>query len=169
MIPIQAYQSFDGRLFEQAKDCADYETHCHNLSTIIQGLPKFEKTLSYNLGKSYYQHNPEKWLPIRNNLVMYLHEKYPTLKLGGLVMNNPSNGRVIEYKWMNNYLRKNCDMPSLLAWQMVGYVDNKFRQWSQPKYAMGDAKAGKCLNHKEKSYNLDTIGLQECNIPTIKP
>jgi hypothetical protein len=53
---------------------------------------------------------------------------------------------IIEYKAMNTFLRKNCDIPSLLAWQMVGYVDDDFRQWSQPTYAMDKGRKGKCIN-----------------------
>jgi len=174
MKPIQAYQSFDGRVFVQAKDCADYESHCHNLSNIIRVLPKFDHTNSYDIGKSYYQHDKDSWLTVRNNLLLYLDQVWPALKIGGLVKNKAEMAIVANYDWMNKFLRKNCDMPSLLAWQMVGYVDNDFRQWSQPAYAMGvEKRTGKCLNpspdYKDKTYNLDTIGLQECDVPTVKP
>ena len=143
MKPITAYQSIDGRVFERAQDCADYEAHCHNLSEIIRGLPKFDHTRGYDIGKEYYQHDPERWLQIRNHLLLYIDQKWPDLHVKGLVANSGEKGIVVNYTWMNTFLRKNCDIPSLLAWQMVGYVDEKFRQWSQPTYAMVEGREGK--------------------------
>jgi len=143
MKPITAYQAIDGRVFERAKDCADYESHCHNLSEIIRVLPKFDHTHEYDIGKAYYQHDKTRWLKVRNSLLLYLDQKWPELHFRGLVANGAEKGIVIDYKWMNAYLRKNCDLPSLIAWQMVGYVDNDFRQWSQPLYAKEEGRIGK--------------------------
>jgi len=169
MKPITAYQSVDGRVFVRAQDCADYESHCHNLSEIIRGLPKFDHTNEYEIGKAYYQHDKDSWLGVRNNLLMYFDQKWPEYHFKGLVSNRGDKGIVADYTWMNNFLRKNCDVPALLAWQMVGYVDDNFRQWSQIAYASVD-RTGKCLNRNNytKKYNLDTIGLQECDAPTVK-
>jgi len=146
MIPITAYKAIDGRVFERAQDCADYETHCHNLSDIIKLLPKFDHNHSYDIGKSYYQHDKDSWLVIRNNLLIYLDKKWPGCHFKGLVDNEGDKGIVGSYNFMDKFIRRNCDVPSLLAWQMVGYVDNDFRQWSQASYAMAEGRTGKCLN-----------------------
>jgi hypothetical protein len=146
MKPITAYQSVDGRVFERAQDCAEYENHCHILSKIIRGLPKFDHNHDYDIGKAYYQHDPERWLKIRNELLLYIDQRWGDLYIRGLVLDKGTEAMIIDYKIMNAFLRKNCDIPSLLAWQMVGYVDDDFRQWSQPTYAMDKGRKGKCIN-----------------------
>lgn len=129
MKPITAYQSFDGRIFEFAKECADYEVHCKRLSDIIKDLPKIEYTEDYISGKSYFQHDPKKWLPIRNNLILYFSEVWPETKLKTLLDVESERAIVVDYDIMDAFLKKKGDIPSLLAWNTVGYVDLYFRQW----------------------------------------
>lgn len=126
MKPITAYKAFDGRVFEEAENCANYETHCYALLKIVDKLPKFEKTPSYLLGDEYYQHDKVLYDEIVNEFIDYIENLYPNVKTMGDIR---GMDRVKLFTWMTNLLTMSGDMPSMTAWKFIGIVDDEYRQW----------------------------------------
>jgi hypothetical protein len=127
MIPVTYYKAFDGQLFETAKECADYETHCKALANIINKLPDFDRESDgWVNGKVYYQHDPETIEGIFSEFCKYIVSKY-----GDFTLSEPLNKTTIED--MRCQLSQH-DNPSFLALRYFNNIDDQYRQWYHKWY-----------------------------------
>lgn len=144
MKPVTAYKSFDGNIFSAANECAEYETHCRKIACIIDKLPRFQRDYSFEIGMKYYQHTPEVFLPIRDEFFTYIKTKYNNRTFEnsiGVVTLPQTSG------WYIQFFQRQQDNPSMLAWQYLGYVDDKFRQWSQLFFINNTNEEAVPINH----------------------
>jgi hypothetical protein len=162
MIPLTMYKAFDGEVFDTPKACADYETHCRKLAIIIDKLPRFDHDSDgWIEGKLYYQHDPKLFMSVFTEFCEYLMSRYPeNLKV------KPTIAVTDNQLW--NVLYDAQDKPSLLALSYFNNVDIQYRQFSHQYFAINPGDAKSMNPYNEKKYNLDTIGITECNIPTVK-
>lgn len=148
MNPTTSYKAFDGSLFESAKECADYETHCRAIAKIIDKLPRFPITDDFVIGKVYYQHDDRIFLPVRDEFFMYLDSVYNNPKLLHPELRLAIGERVLlrdRIFWHEMFI-KHSDHTALLAWRYIGYTDDYFRQWGQLMFAIKEPDGAKPMN-----------------------
>jgi len=144
MQPVTAYKSFDGKLFENPKDCADYETHCKCLAIIVDKLPRFSYTGGFQVGDQYYQHDGKLYLSVRNQFFKYLRDLYKNTDFSNHI---DMIGSSKYYTWIVNILLMSGDTASIMAWKYIGLVDDQFRQWSDHKYLDNQPKTAIPIQH----------------------
>lgn len=138
MIPTTSYKAFDGSVFNTPKECADYETHCRSMATIIDKLPRFPVDEDFATGKTFYQHDPRVFLPIRDEFFIYLDDYYnnPKLQYPEIRLSLGESVLIKDRAWWHEMFTKHNDSVSLLAWRWIGYTDNYYRQWGQMMFAI---------------------------------
>lgn len=124
MIPVTSYKSFDGTLFDDAKECADYETHCRQLAKIIDKLPRFDRAdIDWIDGFTYYQHDPELFMSVFTEFCEYIDSRYPNT-----IQKDTSVSKLIQAYYL--LIWNIGDKPSVLAVVYFDSVDDQFRQYS---------------------------------------
>jgi hypothetical protein len=147
MKPVTSYQAFDGSLFDTAEQCADYETHCKTIASIIDQIPRFPIDEVFAEGRSFYQHDERIILPARDDFFMYLDSVYNNPKLQYVMIRQGIGERICVGRLkMYQLFVKHNDRAAMLAWTYLGYTDDYFRQWSQLLFAINPPEDAVCIN-----------------------
>lgn len=147
MNPTTSYKAFDGSLFESAKECADYETHCKTIAKIIDQIPRFPIDEDFINGNTYYQHDERIILPARDDFFGYLDSFYNNPQLIYPLFRIGIGSRVcIDRLRCLQIFTKHSDKASILAWSYLGYTDDYFRQWGQLMFAIEPPEEARPIN-----------------------
>jgi hypothetical protein len=141
------YTAFDGSIFNTATDCADYETHCNVIASIIDQIPRFPIDEEFMRGGSFYQHDSRIILPARDDFFKHLDSVYnnPTLKYPMIRMGIGERVLMGRLKMFQMFVKHN-DKASMLAWVYLGYTDDYFKQWGQLMFAIEPPEDAVCIN-----------------------
>jgi len=148
MKPTTSYKAFDDSLFYDAGDCADYETHCKTIASIIDQIPRFPIDKDFVDGMTYYQHDSRIILPARDDFFMYLDGMYnnPTLKYPDIRLGIGEKVLIRDRFWWYKLFTDHGDKAALLAWQYIGCTDDYFRQWGQLYFAIEPPEDARAIN-----------------------
>lgn len=143
MQPVTSYKAFDGTIFDTAKECANYETHCKKIASIVDKLPRFEPTDEFLRGQAFYQHEWQVLVPIRDEFFMFLDEHYPRpdyrFQIG-------TKGWALSPSKYMEMIVATGDRPLWLAFYYFACIDDDFRQWSAMTFAKQPPEDAICIN-----------------------
>lgn len=129
MKPVKSYESFDGKIFATAEECADYETFCKKMARIVDTLPRFEMTDEFRAGEEFFQHDLGRFYSVRDAFIKLVLTKYDNELLKGQLGKKDwtfSTGEMFKFfKDMN-------DQVCVMGWYWIGCIDDKGRQWIHP-------------------------------------
>ena len=140
MQEITKYLSNDGCEFNDAAECANYEAEAEEIAKIVQRLPPSPKVTGFSNGEGYLQHDRETFLRVQADLARlvrkHFKDKYSLPHIDWTInADRPAGmtsiGRLID-DGMGKAMRH--------AWFRICCVDNEFREWGQPFFAINPGK-----------------------------
>lgn len=129
------YKANDGKIFNHKNDCEKYEFKMNQIEKIMQNLPQEPDSCNFRNGGGYLQHDPE---IVKKAMIEILKLSEIDFKEDKeKIFENPFSYRQSYYIG-----RVMTDGNNICwsAWCRFLSMDNKYREWGQPYFALNPDK-----------------------------
>jgi len=130
MKQITKFEAADGAEFDDEQKCLAYEQLCVRVERIMARLPKV--TIS---GEDFVQLDGPTVLGVQCDLVLLYEGAHP-----GMVDRHTEYARnadrPVGMSLIGRYIDDSAERPIRAAWGRIQCIDNQFRQYEQPYYAI---------------------------------
>lgn len=136
MKQIIKYEAFDGAVFGTEDDCRAYELMAARINAAMRSLPTRPESNDFANGDGYVQHDSasvhEAMVAVLNQAKNYSsHTSIPKSMEVGFPSRAGIVGRIID---------DCCPRPINKAWYRFMCMDNDYREWGQPFFALNPDK-----------------------------
>jgi hypothetical protein len=127
MKTITQYQAEDGRIFNNKAECLNHDAVLRNIDFVMHRMPKRPQTSEFENGDGYIQHNPQTVELVKNALIdMWQGEENFKLE---------SRAHPARYSILGRIFSE-CNSPLAVPWQRLCCIDDHYREWGQPFFAL---------------------------------
>lgn len=141
MEKIIKYKTIDGEEFENKEDGENHESLIDRVGNLMSLLPKTPNTDFFN-GEGFIQHDRKNLIRVRRNLLEICKEYIDHNWIHQTIDNE-----TVDPSWVARLLGDYNIRPLCKAWNRFYCIDNKYREWGQPYFALNPEEGiNKCLN-----------------------
>lgn len=140
---ITRYEANDGAVFDSLQKAEAHEAVVHEVSELAKLLVPRPDSCDYSNGHGYLQQPPVRVLDYQRSLVKIARRFFPGADSAYTRHFDyaESATQPVGMTMTGRFIDDGCPRPVGRAWWRLMCMDNQFREWGQPYYALNPDKA----------------------------
>lgn len=138
MKQIAKWKADDGAEFNDEAACAAYESLCAEVAGVMARLPPRpdDAGCRFSNGHGYLKHDPVVWLGVQRDIARIGRRSF-TDECATRHFNFVIDGdKPLGHTMIGRFIDDGCPRPVYRAWSRLMCVDQEYREWGQPYYAL---------------------------------